>query len=77
MFSAGEGGAAYDDCNLNGYVASPYTIAIGSVDSYGSPGNNGEPCASILAVTYGGNSDQPVVSSSSSLFWKSDECFKH
>ncbi|KAL4218302.1 Proprotein convertase subtilisin kexin type [Mactra antiquata] len=60
LFSSGSGGDNFDDCNVNGYVSSPYTIAIGTVDVIGSTGTEGEPCASILAVTYGGRMNQTV-----------------
>ncbi|KAL4218300.1 proprotein convertase subtilisin kexin type [Mactra antiquata] len=61
LFSSGEGGDKDDDCNVNGYVSSEYTITIGSIDKKGSIGKHGETCASILAVTYGGHSTSKLT----------------
>lgn len=56
VFASGNGGKFYDSCASDGYVASIYTIAVGSADSYGRQANYDEQCASKMAVTFSYNS---------------------
>ncbi|PFX28248.1 Proprotein convertase subtilisin/kexin type 6 [Stylophora pistillata] len=53
VFAAGNGGVLSDSCAYNGYVNSVYTIAISGVNHDGTIPAYAEPCASIMAVTYG------------------------
>lgn len=69
VFAAGNGGSTEDSCAFNGYVNSIYTIAISGVNWDGKVPGHAEPCAAIMAVTYGqDNYDSvkvPVVSNES------------
>lgn len=64
VWASGNGGAKGDNCNCDGYLASPYTISIGSASQRGEFPWYGEACASTLAVTYssGAYKDQMIVS---------------
>lgn len=53
MFATGNGGLNGDSCAFNGYVNSIYTIAISGVNWDGSVPAYAEPCAGVMAVTYG------------------------
>ncbi|XP_020608042.1 neuroendocrine convertase 1-like [Orbicella faveolata] len=53
VFAAGNGGINGDSCAFNGYVNSIHTIAISGVDWDGLVPAYTEPCAAIMAVTYG------------------------
>lgn len=53
VFAAGNGGVTGDSCAFNGYVNSIYTIAISGVNWDGKVPSHAEPCAAIIAVTYG------------------------
>ncbi|KAB0801664.1 hypothetical protein PPYR_03850 [Photinus pyralis] len=63
VWASGNGGDRGDNCNCDGYLASPYTITIGSASQRGEFPWYGEPCASILAVTYssGAYKDQMIA----------------
>ena len=52
VWASGNGGSANDDCNLDGYVASIYTIAISAVSSRRRPPSYSESCACTLASAY-------------------------
>lgn len=52
MFSSGNGGYYNDSCAANGFVASIYTIAVGSADSFGNQADYDEQCAGKMAVTF-------------------------
>ena len=56
VFASGNGGGWYDSCAADGYVASIYTIAIGSANSYGGQADYDEQCAGKMAVTFSYNS---------------------
>jgi proprotein convertase subtilisin/kexin type 1 len=64
IWASGNGGSKGDNCNCDGYLASPYTISIGSASQKGEFPWYGEECASTLAVTYssGAYKDQMIVS---------------
>lgn len=66
VWASGNGGSNGDNCNCDGYLASPYTISIGSASQRGEFPWYGEACASTLAVTYssGAYKDQMIVSTS-------------
>ncbi|KAK5650610.1 hypothetical protein RI129_001639 [Pyrocoelia pectoralis] len=63
VWASGNGGDRGDNCNCDGYLASPYTISIGSASQRGEFPWYGEPCASTLAVTYssGAYKDQMIA----------------
>ncbi|KAF5288036.1 hypothetical protein FQA39_LY15532 [Lamprigera yunnana] len=63
VWASGNGGDRGDNCNCDGYLASPYTISIGSASQRGEFPWYGEACASTLAVTYssGAYQDQMIA----------------
>lgn len=63
VWASGNGGSKDDNCNCDGYLASIYTISIGSASQKGEFPWYGEVCASTLAVTYssGAYKDQMIV----------------
>ncbi|XP_019768309.2 neuroendocrine convertase 1 [Dendroctonus ponderosae] len=63
VWASGNGGSRGDNCNCDGYLASPYTISIGSASQKGEFPWYGEVCASTLAVTYssGAYKDQMIA----------------
>ncbi|KAJ8914185.1 hypothetical protein NQ315_015958 [Exocentrus adspersus] len=63
VWASGNGGIKNDNCNCDGYLASPYTISIGSASQKGEFPWYGEACASTLAVTYssGAYKDQMIA----------------
>ncbi|KAL5259763.1 hypothetical protein ACHWQZ_G010012 [Mnemiopsis leidyi] len=52
VWASGNGGKANDDCNLDGYVSSIYTIAISAISSSGLSPWYSESCACTLASAY-------------------------
>ena len=61
VWASGNGGKANDDCNLDGYVSSIYTIAISAISSSGLSPWYSESCACTLASAYSsgfGNEDK-------------------
>ncbi|XP_060527002.1 neuroendocrine convertase 1-like [Cylas formicarius] len=63
VWASGNGGNKHDNCNCDGYLASIYTISIGSASQKGAFPWYGEACASTLAVTYssGAYKDQMIA----------------
>ncbi|KAI4458893.1 proprotein convertase subtilisin/kexin-related [Holotrichia oblita] len=63
VWASGNGGGFGDNCNCDGYLASPYTVSIGSASQKGEFPWYGEACASTLAVTYssGAYQDQMIA----------------
>ncbi|CAH1118844.1 unnamed protein product [Phaedon cochleariae] len=63
VWASGNGGNNNDNCNCDGYLASPYTVSIGSASQKGEFPWYGEACASTLAVTYssGAYKDQMIT----------------
>ncbi|KAF2901142.1 hypothetical protein ILUMI_05043 [Ignelater luminosus] len=63
VWASGNGGDRGDNCNCDGYLASPYTISIGSASQRGEFPWYGEACASTVAVTYssGAYQDQMIA----------------
>lgn len=70
MWASGNGGKKQDNCNCDGYVSSPYTLAVGSVSELGEFPWYGEKCAATMAVTYssGAYTDQKIVSNPECTF---------
>lgn len=50
VWAAGNGAHVGDNCGADGYVQSPYTIAIGALGSDGKRAFYSEGCAALLAV---------------------------
>lgn len=63
VWANGNGGAAGDNCNCDGYVNSIYTISIGAVTQQGQLPLYGERCPSTIAVTCssGAYTDRKIV----------------
>lgn len=58
VFAAGNGAAADDNCNFDGYTNSIYSITVGAVDRKGLHPYYSEQCSAQLVVTYSsGNGD--------------------
>ena len=51
VWAGGNGGRAADSCSCDGYVVSPYTVAVGAVAEDGSKPWYAEECPALLAVT--------------------------
>lgn len=52
VFAAGNGAAAGDNCNFDGYTNSIYSITVGAIDREGNHPYYSEPCSAQLVVTY-------------------------
>jgi kexin len=58
VFAAGNGAAADDNCNFDGYTNSIYSITVGAIDREGKHPYYSELCSAQLVVTYSsGGSD--------------------
>ena len=64
VWAAGNGGRYHDHCNCDGYVISPYTIAVGSASEKDNMPWYAEECSSVLAATYssGEGGEKQIVS---------------
>ena len=64
MWAAGNGGSVHDNCNCDGYAASPYTIAISSLTETGKHPWYAEECTANMAATFssGASGDKQIVS---------------
>lgn len=60
VIAAGNGANLGDNCNYDGYVNSPYTLAIGSITNRNVKANYSEACSAIIAVTYSGGGDDEI-----------------
>ncbi|KAF6037540.1 hypothetical protein EB796_004156 [Bugula neritina] len=54
VWATGNGGFNGDDCAADGYVSSPYTLSVGSINNYAESTYFMEWCPSTLAVIYTG-----------------------
>ncbi|KAJ2690531.1 pheromone processing endoprotease [Coemansia spiralis] len=61
VFATGNGGAAGDNCNFDGYTNSIYTISIGAIDHLDKHPYYSEQCSAQLAVTYSNGAQRGVV----------------
>ncbi|GIX84659.1 hypothetical protein CDAR_552231 [Caerostris darwini] len=59
VWAAGNGGRYQDNCNMDGYASSPFTVTIGAVTADGLSTYYSEPCAAVIASTYVGGSHLP------------------
>ncbi|XP_011405480.2 PREDICTED: furin-1-like [Amphimedon queenslandica] len=64
VWASGNGGSYSDSCNCDGYVLSPFTIAIGSITEYNNFPWYAERCSSIMAITYssGSSNEKKIIS---------------
>ncbi|KAI9728817.1 MAG: pheromone processing endoprotease [Cirrosporium novae-zelandiae] len=60
VFAAGNGAAAGDNCNFDGYTNSIYSITIGAIDRKGLHPYYSEKCSASLAVTYSSGSGDSI-----------------
>uniref|UniRef100_A0A8D2JB89 P/Homo B domain-containing protein n=1 Tax=Varanus komodoensis TaxID=61221 RepID=A0A8D2JB89_VARKO len=63
VWASGNGGLRHDNCNLDGYANSIYTLSVGSSTQSGRVPWYTEACASILTTTYssGSKGEQQIV----------------
>lgn len=54
IFASGNGGQFADNCNMDGYANSIYTISIGGIDGFNRKTEFSEICSAQLAVGYAG-----------------------
>ncbi|CAL1534152.1 unnamed protein product [Lymnaea stagnalis] len=59
VWATGNGGINQDDCNADGYVNMPETLAVGSVNERGLSPFFAENCTSTLAVVPSGGGESP------------------
>ncbi|KAL7675419.1 hypothetical protein ACOME3_001679 [Neoechinorhynchus agilis] len=57
VFATGNGGHFRDHCSCDGYVSSPYTIAVGSISERGHFPLYAERCPAILTTTFSSGND--------------------
>lgn len=69
VFASGNGAAAEDNCNFDGYTNSIYSITVGAIDRKGLHPYYSEKCSAQLVVTYSSGSGDAIVSGlGSSIF---------
>lgn len=54
VWASGNGGLMGDNCNLDGYASSIYTLTVTALTDLGSSTFYDEPCASIMAGVFVG-----------------------
>ncbi|XP_053383148.1 furin-like protease kpc-1 [Mercenaria mercenaria] len=64
-WAAGNGGAYFDDCNVDGYSNTIYSISINSLAPDTAPAWYAEECTAVMAATYGGDDTQDTVATTS------------
>lgn len=62
VFASGNGAAAEDNCNFDGYTNSIYSVTVGAVDRAGKHPYYSEHCSAQLVVTYSSGSGDAIVS---------------
>ena len=65
VFASGNGAAAEDNCNFDGYTNSIYSITVGAIDRKGLHPYYSEHCSAQLVVTYSSGSNDAIVGFSS------------
>lgn len=60
VFASGNGAAAEDNCNFDGYTNSIYSITVGAVDREGNHPYYSEHCSAQLVVTYSSGSGDNI-----------------
>ena len=61
VFASGNGAAADDNCNFDGYTNSIYSITVGAVDRKGQHPYYSESCSANMVVTYSSGSGDAIV----------------
>lgn len=52
MWAAGNGGEEDDDCGVDGFSASIYTISVGAIGVNGYPSSFDEGCSAKMVTAY-------------------------
>ncbi|KAF2674617.1 kexin precursor [Microthyrium microscopicum] len=60
VFAAGNGAAAGDNCNFDGYTNSIYSVTIGAIDKTDAHPYYSEKCSAQLAVTYSSGAGEAI-----------------
>jgi kexin len=60
VFAAGNGAAAEDNCNFDGYTNSIYSITVGAIDRHDKHPWYSEKCSAQLVVTYSSGSADAI-----------------
>ncbi|TVY33083.1 Kexin, partial [Lachnellula subtilissima] len=60
VFASGNGAAAEDNCNFDGYTNSIYSITVGAIDRKGQHPYYSEHCSAQLVVTYSSGSGDAI-----------------
>ncbi|KAI9710108.1 MAG: pheromone processing endoprotease [Bogoriella megaspora] len=60
VFAAGNGAAADDNCNFDGYTNSIYSITVGAIDRMNQHPYYSESCSAQLVVTYSSGSGDSI-----------------
>lgn len=60
VFAAGNGGDD-DNCNADGFITNPYTIAVGALRENTSRASYSEKCPSVFVAAYGGDEQRLIV----------------
>ena len=60
VFAAGNGAAADDNCNFDGYTNSIYSVTVGAIDRKGLHPYYSEKCSAQLVVTYSSGSGDAI-----------------
>ncbi|KAI1392771.1 peptidase S8/S53 domain-containing protein [Hypoxylon trugodes] len=60
VFASGNGAAADDNCNFDGYTNSIYSITVGAIDRQGVHPYYSEKCSAQLVVTYSSGSGDAI-----------------
>ncbi|TVY41348.1 Kexin [Lachnellula occidentalis] len=61
VFASGNGAAAEDNCNFDGYTNSIYSITVGAIDRKGLHPYYSEHCSAQLVVTYSSGSGDAIM----------------
>ena len=61
VFASGNGAAAGDNCNFDGYTNSIYSITVGAIDRKGNHPYYSEHCSAQMVVTYSSGSGDAIV----------------
>ncbi|MCJ1479014.1 hypothetical protein MMC13_007698 [Lambiella insularis] len=73
VFAAGNGAAADDNCNFDGYTNSIYSITVGAIDRKGLHPYYSEKCSAQLVVTYSSGSGDAIHTTDVG----SDKCYSN